>query len=69
MAKHINLRILEPDRLGLNPGDNASSVTLGVAHTCSVASGSLPGKWDCDGPYFIELLEGWYKIICVNYPT
>ena len=69
MAKHINLRTLEPEGLGLNPGDNASSVTLGVAHICSVASGSLSGKWDCDGSHFIELFEGWYKVICVNYTT
>ena len=42
--KHINLRTLIPDGLGLNPGDNTSSVTLGVSHICSVASGSLSGK-------------------------
>ena len=69
MAKHINLRALEPDGLGLNPDDNTSSVTLGISHICSMSSISLSVKWDIDGPYFIELLGGWYKVISINYPT
>ena len=44
MAKHINLRALELDGLGLNPDDNTSSVTLGISHICSMSSVSLSVK-------------------------